>query len=68
VAVAWAALTVVLAVYVAVLGWGPSLTTVNGLTFQVAAQKIVAVVAVVTFVYVSVEADRVILKAPRASS
>jgi hypothetical protein len=68
VAVAWGALTVVLAVYVVVLGWGPSLTTVSGLTFQVAAQKIVAVVAVVTFVYVSVEADRVILKAPRASS
>ena len=59
VAIAWAALTVVLTVYVAILGWGPSLTTVGGLTFQVVAQKIVAAVAVATFVYVSVEADRV---------
>lgn len=58
VAIAWAALTVALTVYVVILGWGPSLATVSGLTFQVIAQKVVAVAAVVTFVYVSVEADR----------
>ena len=60
VSIAWAALTAVLTAYVAVLGWGPSLTTANGLTFQVVAQKIVVVVALSVFVYISVEADRVI--------
>ena len=60
VSIAWAALTAVLTAYVAVLGWGPSLTTANGLTFQVVAQKIVVVVALSVFVYTSVEADRVI--------
>ena len=60
VSIAWAALTAVLTAYVAVLGWGPSLTTANGLTFQVVAQKIVVVVALSVFVYITVEADRVI--------
>ena len=58
--IAWAALTVVLTVYVAVLSWGPSLTTTSGLAFQVVAQKIVTAVALSVFVYISVEADRVI--------
>lgn len=60
VAIAWGVLTVVLTVYVVVLGWWPSLITVEELAFQVAAQKIVAVVAVSTFVFISIEADRVL--------
>jgi hypothetical protein len=68
VAIVWAALTAVLAVYVVVLGWGPSLTTASGLVFQVAAQKIVAVVAVSAFVYVSIEADRAARAKPNSAS
>ena len=65
VAIAWAGLTSCSTVYVAP-GWGPSLATVaSGLTFQVVAQKVVAVVAVATFVYVSVEAD-LVLESKRA--
>jgi hypothetical protein len=61
VAIAWAALTVALTIYVAILGWGPSLTTASGLVFQVVTQKIVVAVAVTTFVFISVEADRVLI-------
>ena len=60
VAVTWAVLTAILAAYVVVLGWGPSPRTVDGLVFQVAAQKIVALAAVSFFVYLSIEADRVV--------
>jgi len=58
VSVVWAALTVVLTAFVGVLGWGPSLETVGGLEFQVVAQKFVAIVAVVAFLIITVEADR----------
>ena len=60
VAVAWALLTVLLAAYVVVLTWGPALTTPEGLTVQVTAQKIIAIVAVSMFVYLSFEADRAV--------
>jgi len=60
VAVAWAGLTAVLVGYVVVLGWGPSLNTPDGLPVQVAAQKIVAIAATSIFVYLSIEADRVL--------
>lgn len=62
VAIAWACLTVVLAGYVVVLGWGPALTTVEGLTIQVVAQKVVTVALVGIFVYLSVEGDRVLAR------
>jgi len=58
-AVGWVVLTIVLVGYVAVMDWGPRLTTERGLTIQVAAQKIVAVAAVVILVYQCYEADRV---------
>jgi hypothetical protein len=45
--------------YVAVLSWGPALSTPRGLMFQVAAQKIVSIGAVGIFVYLSIEPDRV---------
>jgi hypothetical protein len=60
VAISWGALTIVLTVYVGVLGWGPSLATLSGLAFQVTAQKIVASAALVVFLIVTAEADRVL--------
>jgi hypothetical membrane protein len=56
--IAWATLTAVLAAYVVVIGWGPTTATPEGLTLQITAQKIVAMSAVLIFVYLSVEADR----------
>jgi hypothetical protein len=41
-AIGWITLTVVLSTYVVMLGWGPDLTTVGGLTTQVVSQKLVA--------------------------
>jgi hypothetical membrane protein len=67
VAVAWALLTVLLATYVGVLTWGPALTTPEGLTIQVTAQKVIAIVAVSTFVYLSFEADRAVGTLARSS-
>jgi hypothetical membrane protein len=65
-AVAWAALTCVLAAYVFVLQWGPRLTTDRGLMIQVVAQKIVASTAMIVMVYQSYEAGRVFARrAPR---
>jgi len=58
--VAWVVLTAVLTVYVIVIGWGPRTSTREGLTFQVTAQKIVAIAAVTILVYLSVQADRVL--------
>jgi hypothetical protein len=59
-AIAWASLTVVLTAYVIMLGWGPDVATDAGLTVQVAAQKIVAVIAGGVFFYLCTEAKRVI--------
>jgi hypothetical membrane protein len=59
VSVAWTVLAAVLAAYVVVIGWGPGTETPEGLTLQISAQKIVAMTAVLIFVYLSVEADRV---------
>lgn len=54
----WIVLTVVLSVYVVVLGWGPDLTTVGGLTTQVVSQKLVAFLAISILFVQSLEADR----------
>lgn len=63
--VAWAVLTCVLAGYVAVLQWGPRITTDRGLTIQVVAQKIVTFTALLIMVYQSYEADRVVARQTR---
>jgi hypothetical protein len=60
VAIAWAILTMILAAYVVILGWGPALTTVDGLRAQVVVQKIVAATVVAIFLYLSVEGNRVL--------
>jgi hypothetical protein len=62
-AIGWALLTVVLACYVIVLGWGPGLSTLRGLTTQVAAQKIVAIISLSVLLYLSTEADRALMAA-----
>jgi hypothetical protein len=68
VAVAWAALAAVLVGFVGVLEWGPALTTSNGLTIHVVAQKIAAIATAGIFVYLSVEADRVLATSSTARS
>lgn len=60
--VAWLSLALVGVAYAADLQWGPTLSTSGGLAFQVIAQKIVAVTAVLVIAYQSFEADRVILR------
>lgn len=63
----WAALTAVLAGYVVLIGWGPPIDTPLGLSVQVSAQKLVVLSSMMIFVYLSIEADR-ILAGPRLES
>jgi hypothetical membrane protein len=56
----WTTLTAVLVAYVVLIGWGPTTATPEGLVVQITAQKIVAMSLVVIFVYLSLEADRVL--------
>ena len=51
VAVAWAVLTVVLAIYAIILTWGPTVATPGGLVTQVIAQKTVAITAMGFFFF-----------------
>ena len=54
----WLILAVLLASYAAILTWGPSVATADGLAFQVVAQKIVTVVVIATLLFVAREFDR----------
>lgn len=54
----WGALTVLLVVYVVVLGWGPPLDTFAGLRVQVAAQKIATAGVIAIFLWLMIERDR----------
>jgi len=54
---AWLFLTVMLAGYVWMIDFGPRTSAPGGLVIQVVAQKIIAITAVVTFVYLSVVAE-----------
>jgi Na+/proline symporter len=58
-AMGWITLTLVLAAYVVMLGWGPDLTTVEGLTTQVVSQKLVTILAVSILFVQSLEAERI---------
>ena len=53
----WAFFTIALAAYVGVLDFGPRVSAPGGLVTQVVAQKLVAIVAVLTIVYQSYQAD-----------
>lgn len=55
---AWLFLTVMLAGYVWVLDFGPRVSAPGGLVTQVTAQKIIAITAILTFVYLSVVVER----------
>ena len=54
--------------YVAVLEWGAPLGTPRGLVVQVIAQKIVAVLAVGAFVFLSLDAERSVTSAVAGAS
>lgn len=54
----WAALSVVLAMYAALLAWGPGLDAPQGLTTYVIAQKLVAAVVILVIGYQAVLARR----------
>jgi len=56
--VTWALLTALLVGYVVMLGWGPDLGTLRGLTIQVVSQKIIAITSLALLLYLSLEADR----------
>lgn len=55
---AWLFLTVMLAGYVWVIDFGPRTSAPGGLVTQVVAQKIIAITAILTFVYLSVAVER----------
>lgn len=55
---AWGLLTVALAIYVWIQGWGPHIRDPGGLEVQVVAQKIISIVAIAVLLYESVRADR----------
>jgi hypothetical protein len=55
---AWLFLTLMLAGYVWVMDFGPRVSAPGGLVTQVTAQKIIAITATLTFVYLSVIAER----------
>ena len=54
----WSILTIELAIYVWIQGWGPHVRDPGGLEVQVIAQKIITVVAIAILLYESVLADR----------
>ena len=58
IASAWLFLTVMLAGYVWVLDFGPRVSAPGGLVTQVTAQKIIAITAILSFVYLSIAAER----------
>jgi hypothetical protein len=49
--------TILLAAYAALLDWGPSLATVDGLVVQVVAQKAAVVIVLAAVLFVSREVD-----------
>jgi hypothetical membrane protein len=61
VAVAWGSLAALIAAYVALGAWGPSLATDGGLRVQVVAQKTITAVVIAFLLYLSVEAERATL-------
>ena len=56
--IAWAGLTIAMAIYVWIQTWGPRVRDPGGLEVQVIAQKIIAIIAITTLLFQSVQADR----------
>lgn len=67
VVLAWSLVAMLLSGYAALMAWGPSLASADGLRVQVIAQKVATVVVVSAFVYVASEADRARRKNERRS-
>jgi hypothetical protein len=55
----WLVVATFLAGYAALLSWGPSVTTVDGLVVQVVAQKLATVVLIGGLLFASREVDRI---------
>jgi len=64
---AWLFLTVMLAGYVWVMDFGPRVSAPGGLVTQVTAQKIIAITAILTFVYLSIAVERRMVAGVRAA-
>jgi hypothetical protein len=62
-ALAWLGLTIVLTLNVAMLEWGPRLTSPGNLVAQVTAQKISIAALLAAIAYVSSEAERILARA-----
>jgi hypothetical membrane protein len=58
VAVIWFVAAILLAAYAALFSWGPRITSVDGLVFQVVAQKAATVIVLAAVLLVSREMDR----------
>ncbi len=58
VAIVWVILAILMASYAALLSWGPSLATADGLVLQAVAQKIASVVVIAALLLVAREFDR----------
>lgn len=58
VTLAWSVLAVLLGAYAALLTWGPSVASVDGLRAQVIAQKAATALVMLGLVYIAREADR----------
>jgi hypothetical protein len=56
--IAWSLLTAAVIGYAGMLEWGPTLSTPQGFTTQVIAQKAIAIVAIGLFSYLSFEGER----------
>ena len=66
VTIVWVVLAVLMASYAALLNWGPSVSTADGLVFQVVAQKTATVVVVAGLLFVAREFDRAIATTARS--
>src|SRR5262245_47966504 len=64
VALIWALVTILLASYVALMTWGPSVATADGLLIQVLAQKAATVIVVLAVVYLARETGARPVRAP----
>jgi len=66
--VAWAALTLVLAGHAAFMQWGPPIVDDRGLAAQASEQKVFACIALLIFVFLTLEADRAADSVRRAAT
>jgi hypothetical protein len=56
--IVWTILTIALAIYVGIQGWGPHVRDPGGLVTQVVAQKIITTIAIAILLYQSIQAEK----------